>query len=463
MFAYIVLGCWPLVIIFLFTQLPVRAAAIWSILLSYMVLPVSTEFHYPGVPALDKTSLPNLVTLLCALAFTKRSIRLIPREPLLVGLMAIFVLSPALTTLYNADPIILTQSSIPGMTYHDALSICAAQIITLLPFILGYSVVGNAQGHVTLIKAIAIAGLIYSLPMLLEIRISPQLHRIIYGFAPHQFAQQMRMGGFRAVVFIGHGLLVAIFCCMTLIATMGFARERKKIVGLPTLLAVGYLAVVLYLCKSFGALSFALLFAPLVYFARSRTLIVVAMLVGVVVLTYPALRGSGLIPTRTVSSVTQAISSERNASLNFRLENEDALLKKAAQRPLLGWGTWGRNRIYAEGSDEDVSTTDGTWIITVGSFGWLGYLATFGLLCYPLIVSAIRYRSGLPYPIQSAALHIVLAVNLLDLVPNSSLRPITWLIAGALAATIRQHRPNKADVSPHVTTPGSVKWAEANV
>jgi len=439
-FAYLVLGLWPLVIIFLFTQLAVKPAVIWSILLSYMFLPVATEFHYPGVPALDKSSLPNIMALLCALAFAKRRLRLLPKQPIVLLLMVVFVLSPALTTLSNADPIVLTEMAIPGLTFHDTLSICFNQIITLIPFVLGYGVLGSESGHAALIKALVFAGLIYSLPMLLEIRLSPQLHNLAYGFSPHQFAQQMRMGGFRAMVFMGHGLLTGIFICMALLATAGLARQRRQVLTLPIVLVLGYLGLVLVLSKAFGAIMFGLIFAPLIYFARPRLMLLTGALVAMTVLAYPALRGSGWISTQTVASVTGSVGTERQGSLNFRMENEDALLKKASQRPYLGWGTWGRNRIYAEGYDSDLSVTDGTWIIVVGSFGWIGYLAAFGLLCAPLIGSAVRFRQKLPYPIQSAALHIVLAVNLLDLIPNSSLRPITWLIAGALTATIVQRR-----------------------
>jgi hypothetical protein len=442
---------WPLVIIFLFTQLKLRQAVIWSILLSYMFLPVSTEFHTPGVPAMDKTSLPNLVTLLCAFAFAKKRIRLLPKDLWVLLLMAVFVFSPAITTLYNADPIILAESAIPGLTFHDTLSTVALQLITLMPFVLGYSVLGNEAGQAALVKAILLAGLIYSLPILMEIRLSPQLHNLLYGFSPHQFAQQVRMGGYRAMVFMGHGLLTAFFTCLALLAAAGVARQQRIIVRLPALLVVGYLALVLVLCKSFGAMFYALLFVPLVMFGRQRALVLAAALVAMVVLAYPALRGSGVIPTSAVSSFTSSINLERSDSLSFRMENEDMLLKKAAKRPVLGWGTWGRNRIYAEGYDADISVTDGTWIIIVGSFGWVGYLAAFGLLCYPLIAGARRLRRKLPYPWLTAVLHVILAANLLDLLPNSSLRPMTWLIAGALCARViqRKPKPGEAEVEHH--------------
>ena len=75
-----------------------------------------------------------------------------------------------------------------------------------------------------MLRGLVVAGLIYSLPMLFEVRMSPQLHTWIYGYFPHSFGQQMRDGGFRPVVFIGHGLGVAFFVMTTVVAAAAFWR-----------------------------------------------------------------------------------------------------------------------------------------------------------------------------------------------------------------------------------------------
>ena len=40
-----------------------------------------------------------------------------------------------------------------------------------------------------ILRVLIIAGLVYSVPMLFEIRLSPQLHNWIYGYYPSQFVQ----------------------------------------------------------------------------------------------------------------------------------------------------------------------------------------------------------------------------------------------------------------------------------
>jgi hypothetical protein len=75
--------------------------------------------------------------------------------------------------------------------------------------------------------------------------------------------------------------------------------------------------------------------------------------------------------------------------------------------------------------------TDGVWIIVIGSYGWLGYIAQFGLLTLPTLMLAFGRRSSALTP-ATAGLGLVMAANLLDLLPNATQIPFTWLMAGAL-------------------------------
>ena len=72
------------------------------------------------------------------------------------------------------------------------------------------------------------------------------------------------------------------------------------------------------------------------------------------------------------------------------------------------------------------------WIITIGSWGWVGYISQFGLLILPTIFLAAR-RRDLEISYATAGLALMLAANLLDMIPNATLTPLTWLIGGALA------------------------------
>ena len=105
----------------------------------------------------------------------------------------------------------------------------------------------------------------------------------------------------------------------------------------------------------------------------------------------------------------------------------------ASERFWFGWGRFGRNRVYEE-SGRDFSVTDGEWIIRLGIFGFFGFLAEFGL--FGLCVfragadsKALDFRRDAVF---TAALSLIVAISLFDSLPNASLSPWIWLIAGAL-------------------------------
>lgn len=428
------LAFWPVVTIMLFILLPPHRALIWAVLGAYLILPVGTSFEIPMVPSLDKTVISNLSILLCLFLFVRERWLGALRDPIVAVLAAIFILSPFCTAIFNPEPLIYANRLIPGMTKYDALAQAAVNAIALIPFIGAYGLINTERRRWQVITILVTAALAYSVLMLIEVRLSPQLHRMVYGFFPHSFGQQMRAGGFRPVVFLGHGLLVAIFCAMA--ATAAIARWRnargrqRTRAGLIAL----YLSTLLILCKSAGAIIFALIFGPVIAFLRPKRVAVISALACVIMLLYPGMRSVGIVPTEMISELSGSFSVDRQGSLSVRLENEDLLLLRAAEKPAFGWGSWGRNRIYSLESGRDLSITDGAWIITLGTWGWVGYLATFSLLFLASLrfLSTKKLRKNVS--VAGSALMTILTINLLDSVPNASVGPITWLLAGCLGA-----------------------------
>ena len=100
------------------------------------------------------------------------------------------------------------------------------------------------------------------------------------------------------------------------------------------------------------------------------------------------------------------------------------------------WTGWrlspGCNRIFDPVTGDDESVTDGDWIITIGVHGWFGYLSRYGLLAVPLIALA-RRRKAPQLSFAATGLCMVQAANLLDAIPNATIVPVTWLVAGSLA------------------------------
>lgn len=431
--AYLMLLVWPLISIALYQRLPIERAVIWSILGAYLLLPPLANFDFPLIPAFNKTSIPNLVAYGTCVLMLGRRVPILPESGVGKVLMLLFLFSPVATVLTNSDPIWFTVGGLPGLRAHDSISAIIGQAIDILPFVIARQLLATEGAQREIVWALMLAGLAYSLPMLIEIRLSPQINVWVYGFFQHDFIQMMRDGGFRPIVFLPHALWVAFFTLMALLASVALWRNAEASKRTLHMFAAGYLGVVLVLCKSMASLAYALLLVPMVRFAGPRAQLRLAAALALVALFFPLLRGADLVPVKAMLTQAESLSEERAASLAFRFNNEDRLLDRARERPAFGWGAWGRNRVYDPLTGKDLSVIDGRWIITIGTLGWFGYIAEFGLLAWPIILLARRARRLPANEISPYAgtLALILAANMIDMLPNATLIPFTWLLAGA--------------------------------
>jgi len=416
-------------------------AILWSILGAFLLLPKGVMVDLPMIPPLDKESIPNLAAFfVCHFVLGKR-VPLLPKIGKARVLMFVYIISPFITALLNSDPVITGPFYIKGMNSYDALSAVIRQFLFVLPFMLGLQFFKSEKALEGILMVLAIAGLWYSIPMLFEMRMSPQLNVWVYGYFPHSFQQQMRGDGFRPVVFIGHGLWVAFFALTALVSAITFWKIKKSPMRqFSSGMVVAYLTVVLVLCKSMASLVYAVFLALLVKFVKPKFQLRIATIMVLVALTYPLTRGLDLFPVQQISELAESISERRAESLIFRFHHEDMLLNKMEDRPFFGWGSWGRNRVYDPITGKDMSVTDGRWIIVYSQYGWMGLIAEFGLLALPVFRSRkmIRYLKSRREVVVMAAFSLILAIGILDLLPNNTMTPMTWLMAGALLARTQQ-------------------------
>ena len=432
---------WPIITVILAIRLSFPKAILVSLIGGFLLLPVSEGINLPVLPTFDKDTIPALSLFVLAMLFHRQLTHVggdvIPNRPgwlprsifALTGL-AMVCLGAVLTALTNGDPVVYGSTSIPGLRPYDGASLALTSLTLMLPLFLGRKFFADSEGQALLLKALVIAGLGYSLLALYEIRMSPQLHRMVYGFFQFQFLQQIRGGGFRPVVFTQHGLQLAIFFVTVALAAFGAwriaDRERRRFY----LLGGCWLLLTLALSNSFGALAIAMIFLPFIIFLGVRAQLLAASVVAGAILVFPFLRGVDVIPTQTLVSWAGSIDPGRAASLQYRFDNEDILLEHANEKPLFGWGGWRRNRVFEE-DGVDISTTDGAWIVLIGQRGWVGYLGQIGLLILPIILLALKRRSYRLEP-DTAVLALILAAAVVDLIPNGFLSPLTLLIAGTL-------------------------------
>src|SRR5437588_9382463 len=75
-FATFALLAWPVVAVWLYHARPVGQATLWTILGAQLLLPVGAIIKMaPGVPQLDKVSIPNLAALIGCFLFARRPLR----------------------------------------------------------------------------------------------------------------------------------------------------------------------------------------------------------------------------------------------------------------------------------------------------------------------------------------------------------------------------------------------------
>jgi len=430
--AYIALIVWPIAILIMFRRLSTERALIWSLLGGYLLLPPVARFDPPLIPLLDKATIPTLTAfVVCAQLYGRGAIAL-PKSMLARLLLLLFVASPIGTVLTNSEPILFAVGGIPGLSIKDSLSAMLSQVITVLPFILAGNLLSSERAQREIVTALVVAGLAYSVPMLIEVRMSPQINVWVYGFFQHGFDQMMRYGGYRPIVFLEHGLWVAFFALMAFCAALVTARLAPPEQRVRRIWVTIYLGVMLVLCKSASPLIYACLLLPLIMFASGRTQLRVAAVLAMIVVAYPLLRSLELVPIEGILSLARSIDLDRASSLQFRLENEEMLLAHASNRPLFGWGSWGRNFVHDFATGHRITTVDGRWIIVIGIYGYLGYAAEFGLLALPVLAllrQTARQGAVSPY---AAPLCLIFAANLVDLLPNATLIPFTWVIAGSI-------------------------------
>lgn len=428
---------WPAIALLIFMNRAIVPAILAATVLPYLFLPEAFEIALPGVPDLDKTAIIS-VGLMGGLIFFGDWARKRAELPILkcanrwfrfvlLSLVGTLFISSVLTVMNNREILFFGPTVLPALRPWDIIAQIADLIILLAPFFIAHRFLATPDAQRSLLKAFVIFGLMYSFLMLVEFRLSPQLHNWIYGYYQHRFIQHIR-DGYRPMVFLEHGLWVGFFIFM---AVLGAAALWKAERDAKWLWAAGWLFIILLNSNNLGASALGIFFLGVLIGLWQKAQVRIVAVIALTTLVYPALRQAELIPLEKIISAAASISEERAGSLAFRLQNEDMLLDRAYQKPLTGWGGWSRDRIFDEMGNE-ISLSEGLWILTIGPKGWIGYAGLFGLLTFPLITLVITARRK-EIPPETIGLALICTGNLIYMIPNATLTPIGLLCFGALA------------------------------
>jgi hypothetical protein len=472
--AKLALYTWVPFVLLVFSVMTPRRAVIFAYIAGWLFLPM-LKIKFRGIPDLDKVTASSFGVLLGAVLFDARTLLAI--RPKWFDLpMLCWCLCPFVT------------SMVQKVGAYDGFSNVVSQLgVWGIPYFIGRCYFKDLEAYKELGIGIVIGALCYMPFAWLEMWISPQLHKKIYGFFQHSFDQTKRWGSYRPMVFMQSGLALAMY--MTVAAVVGIwmwlSGTVKKIWGMPMSLLMGVLFVTAILCKTMAALGFLFMAGAALLWIKwlRKSPGVVAGLPILIMLaippTYMYLRATDTVNREEIISFFSGFTpADRLQSLDVRIKAEDRVTEHAltpegigerdritnvnTHNPLWGWGKWDPanpretpwriyihwNKVSPDGIPYEVSRdeapTDGLWIITLGQFGIVGVtLLTITILLPALI---LWRRVPLPYwhhPIvaPAAAMALLLITHMIDNLLNGMVNPIFMLALGGISAIGPAIRP----------------------
>ena len=444
------LGILPVAVL-LFLFLPARLAAAATYLAGWLFLPQAV-IDVPGaLPDWDRVTAIGLSVLGGVVVLNPARLALLRPSLLDLPLVVYCLLVPLASSITN------------GLGAYDGFATALNVSMSLfLPYLVGRMYFSDPAGLRALALTVFLAGLIYVPLCLWEIRMSPQLHRTIYGYHQHTFYQSYRMGGFRPIVFLQHGLAVGmLMSCATL---MGLWLWLSKSLGrwqAELAAALGVLAVTTLLCKSLGALLLLTAGVGTLLAVRHLGTALPLLLLTAIPPTYMTVRSSGNWASESaVQLVKDVASPERAQSFEFRLVNEDLLVGKALEQPLFGWGGWNRGKV--ENAAGKTAIADGMWVVVLSRNGLFGLVA-FTLL-YLIPVWLFVWRAGpasgwsRPELAGGAALATMLALYSIDNLMNAMFSPFNVLAMGGLIGWSLTRSPARPGGPAWNARPGGPAW-----
>lgn len=432
-FAIFALITWVPITIALFTVTSSRTAVVASVIGGWLLLPPIT-IPIPGFPDYSKFTAATFGVLIGTLLFeTRRLIEFRPKwfdAPMLIWCFCPFAAAMANGNgLYDGSAQSLTNIFLWG-----------------IPYLVGRLYFGDLESFRALVVGVVTGGVACIPPCVWEMRMSPILLPQVYGVSYRTLG--MRLGGYRPRIFFSNSLELGMWMSVTSLAAWWIWRagSLKQIASISMgKVLLPCLLVVNIFCRSSGALTlFALGVVTLWGSVRFKTRI---LLFGVILATpsYYAARitqswsGEGLLDVARAT-----LGQERAWSVEFRFRNEDLLIERALERPIIGWGGWSRARkVDSEklrlAGVAKKAIPDGLWIIAFGDTGAIGLASlTFAILLPPLLFLK-RYPPEQwldPLVAPAAVFAVILSLYMIDCLANAMINLVYIVAIGGMASAV---------------------------
>ena len=429
----------------LFLILRPHVATAASLAFGVAFLPALREIDVPVMPDLTQYTIPVLASFMMVVFRTPQ--RLIAARPgtnigdiLVIGLMV----GSLITNATNTDPQVFGPTILPGMSLTDTVNDALETLVFFgLPFLMGRALVRTEQEGTDVLLVLATLALVYLPLVAIEFQVGPYWHFALYGSHPaiETFWHSVRYGGFRPNVFMNHGLTLSTFLLYCTIVASGLFRLGVRPYGLP----IGPLTCVMIIftawCKSRAVWIYGLIAVPSLLFSRPRLNILIITIIAGGVIAYPFLRSVDVLPIKEIDAIAAEYGGQ-SATISFmqRIETEDDIMRRTAERYFFGWGGYARYFVYSPVTGRPLSVMDGYWVIAFGEGGIFRFLCLYGFLLFPVFYAYARFpriRSRQAQVIVCTFAWIVI-LRSFDLIPNSTLDPYLTFLGGALCRVAQE-------------------------
>lgn len=443
-FVGIMLVGWLPVVFLMFALMPPRRAVLVAFLFAWLFLPIA-NYDLPLIPDYNKMTATCISVMIGTLVFDAQRIFQFRLKWFDLPVVIFCSVSPVMSSLTN------------GLGIYDGLSQSLTAVFMWgIPYFIGRIYFCDPGGLRELALGIFAGGLIYIPLCLYEIRMSPQLHNMVYGYHQHVFEQTLRGdGSWRPTVFMRHGLMVGMW--MTTSALVGFwlwqAQGMKRVFEVPIAVLVLPLMVTAVLVRSTGATILLVVGVGVLMFSKWFRTRWFLLGLQAIVMVYLLIRVTGILDGSSLVSIAeQTLGADRAQSLKTRIDSERVLSAKAWDRPLFGWGGYGRSRVI-DAETGAGKLADSLWVIVFGTRGLVGLVSLVLVIMLPTFLFVQRLPPSLwVHPAISPALvlSLVLVLWMIDNTLNAMINPIFLVIAGGVNGLFS--RPDLLQNSMRVAT-----------
>lgn len=401
----------------LYGMLPPRRAFLWVVFGGFLFLP-GGGIDLPVLASYGKATAPGYVALLGTLVYHPRL--LLEYKPRWFDApMAFWVVWQVVPSVAN------------GFGLYDGLhQVMNFGVMWGVPYFLTRCYFTRPEHLREVALGVVGCGLIYLPLCLFEFRMSPSLHFWIYGFYVSPFYDMVRLGGYRPVVFMSHGLMLAfLMCAVALIsAWVWWYRKEMRVTHVGPVpigwAALGLVGLALFM-RSAGSLMIFAMFVAVILLSRAGRYKWVLVVPALLMPLYIFGRMAELTDGRFMLDVTNMIFDEqhgRAGSLDVRLRQEDSDIPMIRAQPLTGYGNWGAGR-------------DQLWLLLARNTGLptiAAWLLTFSLPLVLCLRADLRKRRDLL--VFGVPMGLVLVAWVMDGFFNGMYNPM-WPVCAAAVMT----------------------------